>query len=54
LILLCWYHHHLLHDQHWSIEPLGAGYFTLQMPDGRRRDLRPPLIGAAMPAPPSG
>jgi len=23
LILLCWYHHHLLHEQHWSIKPHG-------------------------------
>jgi hypothetical protein len=51
LVLLCWYHHHLLHEQHWSIEPLGGGHFTLKIPDGRRRDMRPPLIGAALPPP---
>ena len=51
LVLLCWYHHHLLHEQHWSIEPLGGGHFTLEMPDGRRHDMRPPLIGAALPPP---
>ncbi len=49
LMLLCWYHHHLLPEQHWSIEPHGGGHFTLEMPDGRRRDMRPPLIGAALP-----
>jgi hypothetical protein len=51
LVLLCWYHHHLLHEQHWSIEPHGGGHFTLETPDGRRRDMRPPLIGAALPPP---
>ncbi len=52
LILLCWYHHHLLHEQHWSIWPLGAGHFTLRTPDGDERTMRPPLLGAAPPLPP--
>jgi hypothetical protein len=51
LILLCWYHHHLLHEQHWSIKPHGAGHFTLHTPDHRERTMRPPLIGAALPTP---
>lgn len=49
LILLCWYHHHLLHDQHWSMQPHGAGHFTLEAPDGRRLTMRPPLVGATPP-----
>jgi hypothetical protein len=49
LVLLCWFHHHLLHEQHWSIEPLGGGQFTLQDPLGRLHQMRPPLIGAAPP-----
>jgi hypothetical protein len=52
LVLLCWYHHHLLHEQHWSIQPLGAGHFTLNTPDGDERPMRPPLIGAVPPLPP--
>ncbi len=49
LILLCWYHHHLVHEQHWSIEPLGAGHFTLTDQHGVVRPLRPPMIGLALP-----
>jgi len=49
LVLLCWHHHHTLHDQHWSIEPLGAGHFHLIDPDGRRHPIRPPLVGLALP-----
>jgi hypothetical protein len=50
LMLACWYHHHLLHEQHWRIEPLGAGHFILIDPDGKAHELRPPLIGLALPA----
>ena len=50
LILACWYHHHLLHEQHWRIVPLGAGHFTLIDPDGNTHQLRPPMVGLALPA----
>jgi hypothetical protein len=49
LVLLCWYHHHLLHEQHWSLEPLGAGHFVLRDSDGNIRPLRPPIVGLALP-----
>ena len=49
LVLLCWYHHHLLHSQHWSLEPHGAGHFTLNDPHGSTRPLRPPIVGLTMP-----
>ncbi len=49
LVLLCWFHHHLLHEQHWSIEPLGGGHFNLNDPHGGAQLLRPPLVGAALP-----
>jgi hypothetical protein len=50
LILACWYHHHhLLHEQHWRIVPLGAGHFTLIDPHGKTHQLRPPMIGLAIP-----
>lgn len=49
LILLCWHHHHWLHEQHWSIEPLGAGHFTLTDNHQRERSLRPPMVGLALP-----
>lgn len=49
LVLLCWFHHHLLHEQHWSLEPLGAGHFVLRDSDGVVRPLRPPLVGLALP-----
>jgi hypothetical protein len=47
LPLVCWHHHHWLHEQHWSIEPLGGGHFILIDPDGGRHPMRPPMIGAA-------
>lgn len=50
LVLLCWHHHHTVHDQHWSIEPLGAGHFIVTDPTGRTLLMRPPSVG---PAPPS-
>ena len=49
LVLLCWHHHHWLHEQHWSIEPLGAGHFTLRDQHRNERPLRPPLVGLALP-----
>ena len=51
LDLLCWYHHHWLHEQHWKLEPLGAGHFQLTDPTGQVHPLRPPMIGLALPAP---
>ena len=52
LVLLCWFHHHLLHEQHWSIEPLGGGHFNLNDPHGGAQLLRPPLVGLALPTDP--
>ena len=52
LVLLCWFHHHLLHEQHWSIEPLGAGHFTLNDPNGSTSQIRPPQVGLTPPIPP--
>jgi hypothetical protein len=49
LVLLCWSHHHLLHEQHWSLEPLGAGHFVLRDSDGVVRPLRPPMVGLTLP-----
>ena len=49
LVLLCWFHHHLLHEQHWSIEPHGGGHFTLNSPRGDAQPLRPPMVGLALP-----
>ena len=47
LPLVCWHHHHWLHEQHWSIEPLGGGHFILIDPHGGAHPMRPPTIGAA-------
>ncbi len=44
LALLCWHHHHCLHEQHFSLEPLGAGHFQLHTPTGTTHDTRPPRI----------
>lgn len=45
LLLVCWYHHHWLHEQHWRVQPLGAGHFTLIDPSGDASAMRPPMIG---------
>ena len=51
LLLLCWHHHHWLHEQHWSLEPLGAGHFSLRDQHGNERTLRPPMVGTRLPQP---
>ena len=52
LALHCWYHHHLIHDQHWSTKPLGAGHYQLIDPTGHTHMCRPPLLGTAVPTQP--
>ena len=47
LALVCWHHHHWLHEQHWRIEPLGGGHFSLVDPDGGAHIMRPPMLGLA-------
>lgn len=44
LPLLCWHHHHTVHEQHWSIEPLGAGHFQLTNLTGTTMPMSPPLL----------
>ena len=44
LPLLCWHHHHTVHEQHWSIEPLGAGHFQLISLTGVTMPMSPPLL----------
>lgn len=44
LVLLCWYHHHVLHEQHWRLEPLGAGHFELSDHRGEYRRFSPPRL----------
>ena len=49
LALVCWHHHHFLHEQHWSIQPLGGGHFISIDPHGGQHSMRPPMIGLAPP-----
>ena len=44
LVLLCWYHHHWLHEQRWRLEPLGAGHFELTQPNGHPQRFSPPRL----------
>ena len=44
LVLLCWYHHHWLHEQHWRLEPLGAGQFELRDAKGDYQRFSPPRL----------
>lgn len=42
LALLCWHHHHSLHEMGWTIEVGGSAQFALISPWGSRHDMRPP------------
>ena len=44
LALVCWFHHRLLHEQHWSLEPLGAGHFLLRSATSELHEFRPPRL----------
>jgi hypothetical protein len=44
LALLCWFHHHVMHEQHWSLEPLGAGHFVLKSPTGQLYEFSQPRL----------
>jgi len=44
LVLLCWFHHHVMHEQHWSLEPLGAGQFVLNSPTGQLYEFSQPRL----------
>lgn len=44
LALLCWHHHHLVHEDGWCIEPLGAGNFRLHTPAGLMVAMSPPRL----------
>jgi hypothetical protein len=36
LLLLCAFHHRLIHEGQWRLDPDGAGGWTATAPDGRR------------------
>lgn len=44
LVLLCWHHHHVVHEQHWSLEALGAGHFQLLTLTGHEAPMSPPRL----------
>jgi hypothetical protein len=44
LALLCWFHHHVMHEQHWSLEPLGAGHFVLRSAADQAYEFSPPRL----------
>jgi len=44
LALVCWFHHHVLHEQEWCLEPLGAGHFLLRSQSGELHEFRPPRL----------
>jgi hypothetical protein len=44
LALMCWFHHHTLHEQRWSLEPLGAGHFVLKSPTGQMYEFSKPRL----------
>jgi hypothetical protein len=44
LTLLCWFHHHWMHEMRWRLEPLGAGHFVLRSPAGQLYDFSHPRL----------
>jgi diadenosine tetraphosphate (Ap4A) HIT family hydrolase len=40
LVLLCGFHHHLLHQAHWHLAPDRDGGWTATSPDGHRQHHR--------------
>ena len=44
LVLLCWFHHHVLHEQHWSLERFGAGHFVLRNAAGDFHEFSSPRL----------
>ena len=46
LVLLCGFHHHLVHDDGWSMEPAGVGRWTFHR-DTREQSWARPLRGAS-------
>lgn len=44
LALLCWFHHHVMHEQHFSLEPLGAGHFVLRSPTDQIYEFSAPRL----------
>lgn len=44
LVLLCWFHHRYLHEQHWQLEPFGAGHFVLYNHQGEYQDFSTPRL----------
>jgi hypothetical protein len=44
LALLCWFHHHVMHEQGFSLEPLGAGHFVLRSPTDQMYEFSPPRL----------
>jgi len=44
LALLCWFHHHVMHEQHWRLEPHGAGHFVLRSPTDTMYEFSPPRL----------
>jgi hypothetical protein len=49
LALLCWYHHRAFHEQHWSLQPLGAGQFEITTLWTTRHLLGPPRLDLTTP-----
>jgi hypothetical protein len=44
VLLPCWFHHHRLHEQHWRLEPLGAGQFEQRNSSGEHQRFSPPRL----------
>jgi hypothetical protein len=47
LVLLCWHHHHLIHQRGWQLKLLPSATVEVTRPDGTVMTSEPP--GQAMP-----
>ncbi len=43
LVMLCTFHHHLVHEDGWTINPAADGTLLFQSPAGRRLEPQPAL-----------
>jgi uncharacterized protein DUF222/HNH endonuclease len=51
LVLLCRWHHRVIHRKGWTIELMPDAEVVVTTPDGRRRTSRPPDAAALLPVP---
>jgi hypothetical protein len=44
VLLLCWFHHHRLHEQHWRLEPPRGRAVRAAVSSGEHQRFSPPRL----------